>query len=74
MSLEKKNILFQYGFDIFDLFFYYIYIRVYSPVTLRPNTGHDLLILEVSRSHSTTYHSRWDVFWTNDQLVAQTYT
>ena len=27
------------------------------PVVLRPNVGHGLLILEVSRSH-TTHHSR----------------
>ena len=27
-------------------------------VALRPNTGHGLLILEVSRSHTTTHHSR----------------
>ena len=27
-------------------------------VALRPNAGHDLLILEVSRSHTTTHHSR----------------
>ena len=28
------------------------------PVALRPNAGQGLLILEVSRSHTTTYHSR----------------
>ena len=27
-------------------------------VALRPNAGHGLLILEVSRSHITTHHSR----------------
>ena len=27
-------------------------------VTLRPNAGHDLLILEGSRSHTTTHHIR----------------
>jgi len=27
-------------------------------VALRPNAGHCLLILEFSRSHTTTYHSR----------------
>jgi hypothetical protein len=26
-------------------------------VALQPNTGHGLLILEVSRSHKRTYHS-----------------
>jgi len=28
------------------------------PVALRPNAGHGLLILEISRSHATTHHSR----------------
>ena len=28
------------------------------PVALRPNAGHGLLILEVSRSHTTMHHSR----------------
>ena len=27
-------------------------------MALRPNAGHGLLILEVSRSHTTTHHSR----------------
>ena len=27
-------------------------------VALRPDVGHGLLILEVSRSHTTTHHSR----------------
>ena len=30
------------------------------PEALRPNAGHGLLILEVSRSHTTTHHSRKD--------------
>ena len=30
------------------------------PVSLRPNAGHGLLILEVSRSHTTTHHRRQD--------------
>ena len=29
-------------------------------VALRPNAGHGLLILDVSRSHTTTHHSRLD--------------
>ena len=36
------------------------YIQVltfFSPVALRPNAGHGLLILDVSRSHTTTHHS-----------------
>ena len=30
----------------------------FPPVALRPNAGHGLLIHEVSRSHTTTHHSR----------------
>jgi hypothetical protein len=30
----------------------------FFPVALRPNAGHVLRILEVSRSHTTTHHSR----------------
>jgi len=38
----------------------YIYIYFFFFVALRPNAGHGLLILEVSWSHTTTYHSRYD--------------
>jgi hypothetical protein len=31
---------------------------VFFSVALRPNAGHGLLILEVSRSYTTTHHSR----------------
>jgi len=33
---------------------------MYSTIffALRPNAGHGLLILEVSRSHTTTHHNR----------------
>jgi hypothetical protein len=30
----------------------------FFPVALRPNAGHGLLILQVSRSHTTTHYSR----------------
>jgi hypothetical protein len=30
----------------------------FPPVALRPNAGHGLLILEVSRSHTTTHYNR----------------
>ena len=30
----------------------------FFPVALQPNAGHGLLILEVSRSQTTTYHSQ----------------
>jgi len=33
-------------------------MEVHFFMALRPNAGHGLLILEVSRSHSTTHHSR----------------
>jgi len=33
-------------------------LSFFFPVTVRPNAGHGLLILEVSRSHTTTHHSR----------------
>ena len=36
----------------------YIYIYIYIRVALRPNANHGLLILEVSRSHTTKRHSR----------------
>jgi hypothetical protein len=43
---------------------------VFFSVALRPNAGHGLLILEVSRSHTMTHH----LLWTSDQLVAETST
>ena len=33
-------------------------IVTFFAVALRPNAGHGLLILEISRSHTTTHHSR----------------
>jgi len=40
------------------LTFYGTRKHILSPVALRPNAGHGLLILEVSRSHATTHHTR----------------
>jgi len=34
--------------------------RYFFPIALRSNRRHCLLILEVSRSHTTTHHSRYD--------------
>jgi len=34
------------------------YVPFFPPLALRPNKSHGLLILEVSRSHTPTYHSR----------------
>jgi hypothetical protein len=42
-------------------------------VALRPNAGHGLLILEVSRSHNDALQSV-GLLWTGDQLVAETST
>jgi hypothetical protein len=36
-----------------------IYFFIFA-VALRPNAGHGLLILEASRSHTTTHHRRYD--------------
>jgi len=33
---------------------------IFFSVALRPNASHCVLILEVSRSHTTTHHSRYD--------------
>jgi hypothetical protein len=37
-----------------------VYILFFFAVALRPNAGHGPLILEVSRLHTTTHHSRQD--------------
>ena len=37
-----------------------IFSGFFFSVALRPNAGHGLLILEVSRSQKTTHHSRYD--------------
>ena len=36
------------------------YIYIYFFLALRPNAGHGLFILDVSRSNTTTHHSRQD--------------
>ena len=47
-SDRMSGIIFRYCcYDIFS-----------SSVELRPNAGHGVLTLEVSRSHTTTHHSR----------------
>ena len=43
------------------------------PVALRPNAGHGLLILEVSRTKNDGPQSV-GLLWTSDQLVAETST
>jgi len=55
-----RNLLIQEGMvpnygetDIFNNF-----KDLFIPVELRPNAGNDIIFLEVSRSHTTTYQSR----------------
>jgi hypothetical protein len=49
-------------------------LEVFSlPVTLRPNTGHGFLVLEVSRSHNDA-SQLVGLLWTSDQFVAETST
>jgi hypothetical protein len=43
----------------YEMAFYYFFLGGVGAVALRPIAGHGL-ILEVSRSHATTYHSQWD--------------
>ena len=43
---------------IIIIIYLFIYLFIYFPVALRPNTGYGPLILDVSRSHTTTHHSR----------------
>jgi len=47
--IEKLQILYLSQYRTFFFFF---------AVALRPNAGHGLLILEVSRSRTTMHHSR----------------
>ena len=50
LLLQKNNMKKIRNCAIVSLFFF--------AVALRPDAGHSLLILEVSRSHTTTHHSR----------------
>ena len=61
----QKNIIYEREFEdailhiITSCKLMYVIIHSYFfPVALRPNAGHGILILEVSRSHTTTHHSR----------------
>ena len=45
-----------------------------SPAALRPNADYDLLIQEVSRSHTTKHLISVGLLWTSDQLVTETST
>ena len=49
----------EYINDYFSCVMSGFILRIFFlPVALRPNAGHSLLILEVSRSHTTTHHIR----------------
>jgi hypothetical protein len=54
------NFLFHFYLCIYGYTFCMLLFNclIFFPVALRPNAGHCLLILEVSRSHTTTHHSR----------------
>jgi len=46
-------------------------IHIPPPLALRPNAGHGLLIVRVSRSHTDASQSV-GLLWTRDQCVAET--
>jgi len=60
MESKEVNLMFVDPCIIVSFIFHFIllFIYLFFAVALRPNAGHDLLILEVSRSHTTTRHSR----------------
>ena len=55
---SKKDICWQQQIE----YCLFIYLFIYFAVALRPNAGHGHPILEISRSHTTTHHSRQDSF------------
>ena len=55
---EANSCLSQFLRTRLKYIYIYIYIFFFFAVALRPNAGHGLLIIEVSRSHTTTHHSR----------------
>jgi len=56
-SVIQTHMIHRNLFDLCDE--KYVYTGIfYFAVALRPNAGHGLLILEVSRSHTTTHRSR----------------
>ena len=59
-SLYRLKYLGPFTFCVCVCVCVYIYIYFFFAVELRPNAGHGLLILEVSRSHTTTHHIRQD--------------
>jgi len=55
-----------------NFFLIFLLPQKYLFVALRPNSGHGLLILDVSRLHTTTKPQWVGLLWTSDQLVADT--
>jgi len=47
-----------YSIIIVIIIIFILFIFLFFAVALRPNAGHGLVICEVSRSHTTTHHSR----------------
>ena len=63
LQVEIKSLSIRYTVDVNSNFKEFIQCSKNFPpsffsVALRPKAGHGLLILEVSRSNTTTYHSR----------------
>jgi len=65
VSSRKQNSLVPKTYYYYYYYYYYYFILFVSlliffffAVALRPNAGHGLLILEVSRSHTTKHHIR----------------
>jgi hypothetical protein len=52
MAISRASGLDKYGLNTVQYFFFFF--------SLLPQAGHGLLILKVSRSHTTTHHSRKD--------------
>jgi hypothetical protein len=48
-----------------------ILLNIYFPVALRPNAGHGLLVLEVSRSHNDAPQTV-GLLWTSDHFDEET--
>jgi len=58
-TLKSVNVKYGINYSLLSYIYMYIYIYIYIfPMALRPNAGHGLLFLEVSRSHTTTHHIR----------------
>ena len=57
MLLYKKLLLMTFGTTLVLLKVYDI-LQLFIPVALRPNAGHDLLILEASKSDTTEHHTQ----------------